>query len=141
MAQISLGILGLPSEKNIIIDSLVVGDINRVMMVGASTFTKKLAKKVSLADYRFLTSKSDEVKIDLLVGNEHRYKVISPRALPLQLYSIFCPRTVFGDIVLSGTIPGPGSISSNISNNVVTLFNISCSLPTLPILEETEEVF
>ena len=76
----------------------------------------------------------------MLVGNEHRYKVISPRAVPLQLYSMFCPRTVFGDIVLSGTIPGLGSISSNISNNVVTLFGISCNRPSPPSIEETEQV-
>ena len=110
------------------------------MMVGAAAFAKKLAKKNhSLADYRFLTSKSDEVRIDMLVGNEHRYRIISPKALPIQLYGMFCPRTVFGDLVMSGTIPGPGSISSNISNNVVTLFNISCSRSTHPTPEEVPE--
>merc|ERR1712030_132107 len=40
-------------------------------------------------------------------------------------YGMYCPRTVFGDIVLSGTIPGPGSISANIRNNIVTIFNYS----------------
>ena len=76
----------------------------------------------------------------MLVGNEHVSKLVNPRTLPVQLYGMYCPKTVFGDIVLSGTIPGPGSISANISNNIVTLFNISCPLPTLPILEEAEEV-
>ena len=109
------------------------------MMVGASAFAKKLAKKASLADYRFLTTKSDEVKIDLLVGNEHRYKIISPRILPKQLYSMFCPRTVYGDIMLSGTIPGPGSVSSNITNNVVTLFNLSC-LPSQFSTDQSEQI-
>ena len=82
VAQIQLG-KPFPGSKNITIDALVIGDINRDMMVGAAAFAKKLSKKVSLADYRFLTSKSDEVKIDILVGNEHRFKVISPRARPL----------------------------------------------------------
>ena len=88
VAQIQLG-KPFPGSKNITIDALVVGDINRVMMVGAAAFAKKLSKKnYSLADYRFLTSKSDEVKIDMLVGNEHRYRIISPRALPVQLYGM-----------------------------------------------------
>ena len=88
VAQIQLG-KPLSGSKPITIDALVLGDINRLMMVGAAAFAKKLSKKNHfLADYKFLTTKSDEVRIDMLVGNEHRYSVISPKALPVQLYGM-----------------------------------------------------
>merc|ERR1712030_47788 len=67
-----------------------------------------------------------EISLDMLVGNEHRQRIISPKLPSIQLYGMYCPKTVFDDIVLSGTIPGPGSISANISNNIVTIFNFSC---------------
>merc|ERR1712030_219466 len=111
----------------ITIDALVVNDINRLKMVGAAAFAKKLSKKnYSLADHRLLNTKSDEISLDMLVGNEHCQRIISPKLPSIQLYGMYCPKTVFDDIVLSGTIPGPGSISANISNNIVTIFNFSC---------------
>ena len=44
VAQIQLG-KPFPGSKNITIDALVVGDINRLMMVGAEAFAKKMIKK------------------------------------------------------------------------------------------------
>ena len=134
VAQIQLG-KPPNGSKSITIDALVVADINKLMMVGAAAFAKKLAKKGhTLADHRFLNTKSDEISIDMLVGNEHRHKIISPKLPSIQLYGMFCPRTVYGGIVMSGTIPGPASISSKISNNIVTIFNFSCleSAPSKP---------
>ena len=126
VAQVQLG-KTYNGAKPITIDALVVNDINRLKMVGAAAFAKKLAKKnYTLADHRFLNTKSDEISLDMLVGNEHRHRIISPKLPSIQLYGMFCPRTIYGGIVLSGTIPGPGSISSKISNNIVTIFNFSC---------------
>ena len=111
VAQVQLG-KTYNGAKPITIDALVVNDINKLQMVGAAAFAKKLAKKnYTLADHRFLNTKSDEISLDMLVGNEHRQKIISPKLPSIQLYGMFCPRTVYGGIVLSGTIPGPGSIS------------------------------
>ena len=79
VAQVQIGKIH-KSAKPITIDALVVNDINRLKMVGAAAFAKKLAKKnYSLADHRLLNTKSDELSLDMLVGNEHRHRIISPK--------------------------------------------------------------
>ena len=128
--------VGKGSKHSITFDALVIKNINEFVLTGAAAFAKKIARVATLADPRFLNTKSDEIHVDVLLANDHRWKVLCPRSLPKQLYGMFLPKTVFGDLVLSGKIPG-SDISSVAGTNVVTLFNISSALP---ILENNETI-
>ena len=133
--------IGKDNKRPICLDALVVHDINSIMMVGAAAFAKKVARVGNLADFRFLSTKSDEVSIDLLVGAEHRWKIVSPVLRPRQVYGMWCSKTIFGDLMLTGTIPGAsGVITESIAGtNTVTLLNVN-ALPSVQILENDEYV-
>ena len=132
--------IGKDNKRPICLDALVVHDINSIMMVGAAAFAKKVARVGNLADFRFLSTKSDEVSIDLLVGAEHRWKIVSPVLRPRQVYGMWCPKTIYGDLMLTGSIPGAsGVITDSIAGtNTVTLLNVN-ALPHMSYLLENDE--
>ena len=133
--------IGKDKKRHIVLDALIVHDINKIMMVGVAAFAKKVAHLANLADFRFLSTKSDQVSIDLLVGAEHRWKIVSPTLKPRQLHGMWCPRTIYNDIMLTGTIPGADGVitHSTAGTNTITLLNIN-ALPPLQVLENDEYV-
>ena len=133
--------IGKDKKRPIVLDALIVHDINDIMMVGVAAFAKKVAHLANLADFRFLSTKSDQVSVDLLVGAEHRWKIVSPTLKPRQLHGMWCPRTIYNDIMLTGTIPGADGVITNSTagTNTITLLNIN-ALPTLQVLENDEYV-
>ena len=68
VVQVTLGKTG---KYPIIFDALVVKNINQFYQAGAASFAKKVARVATLADPRFLCTKSDECNVDCLVANDH----------------------------------------------------------------------
>ena len=134
-------VLGKDGKRPIILDALIVNDVNSIHMVGAAAFAKKVAERHNLADFRYLSTKSDLVSVDLLVGAEHRWKIVSPLKRPIQVRGMWCPRTVFGDLMLTGSIPGASGVIpvSQAATNLVTLLNVNV-LPPLQVLENDEYI-
>ena len=129
--------MGREGKKPIVLEALVVKSINAFVLSGAASFAKKVAEHWPLADYRLVSSKSDEIQVDLLVANDNKWKVISPWQPPIQYHGMFLPVTVFGDVLLSGNIPGSDNTrKGHAGTNVVTLLNLV--IP--PILDNDEQI-
>ena len=87
-----------------------------------------MAEPYTLADYRLISSKSDEIHVDLLESNDNRWKIISPWQKPIEFHGMYMLITVFGDVILSGNIPGSDITSKRFpGTNVVTFLNIVMS--------------
>ena len=133
--------LGQPFDKNpIVLDAMVVKNLNRIYMAGASQFAKKLhAKGIDLADWRFLRSKNDLVTTDVLVGMDHYRKAVSPHSPPQLVLGMWLNFTVTNKALLSGKIPGSAVTNSSQSVNSISIMRIS-SPPPLQVLEQGEVV-
>ena len=127
-------VMGKAGQKPIKLDALVVKSLNSIHMTGACEVAKRLDRKgLPLADFRFLQN-SDIIAIDLLIGNDYRNDVVSPKFLPRQEFGMALPRTIYGDYILSGRLPGPNAIITldTKSINIITLYNVN-NIPTLRV--------
>merc|ERR1712237_52447 len=66
VVQVTLGKTG---KYPIIFDAVVIKNINKFVQAGAASFAKKIARVATLADPRFLNTKSDEIHVDVLLAN------------------------------------------------------------------------
>ena len=126
-------------KKLIYLEAMVVKSLNSIQMAGASLFAKKIHYNngIALADWRFLTTKSDIVKSDLLVGADYYRSIVCPLTRPRQVLGMWLSHTVFGKVMLGGCIPGNATELNSETVNNITILNIPISLP---ILEEGEYV-
>ena len=84
--QVAEVVIGKPGHKPVKLDALVINKLNSIHMSGACAFAQKLsAKNVPLADFRFLTRKSDIIQADLLIGNDYRNLVVNPKRPHIQV--------------------------------------------------------
>ena len=91
--------IGKEGKKPIVLEALVVKDINSFILSGTAKFAKKITEHYTLANYRLISSKADEIHVDLLISNDNRWKLISPWQKPKQINGMFLPVTVFGDVI------------------------------------------
>ena len=80
-------------------------------------------KGFKLADDRLTSICDDSVKVDTLIGADFYVKFVSPYLAKKQLYGMWCDFSTWGEILLSGRIPGSTS-SPNQSVNMACLYHI-----------------
>ena len=88
--------MGEPDGKTLIyLEAMVVKSLNSIQMAGASQFAKKIHYNngIALADWRFLTTKSDIVKSDLLVGADYYRSIVCPLTRPRQVLGMWLSHT------------------------------------------------
>ena len=96
-------------------------------MPGISKFALKLKSKgLDMADSRLVNSKSDTVNTDLLVGADYYDEIVSPRHMSKQMYGMWLRRTIYGQYLLQGKIPGSSEAVKNSVNTLhITIHHIA----------------
>ena len=128
-----------PGESRAIkLEAYIVPHINSCHLTGASKIAKKLHQRgVRLADWKLITTNSDIIHTELLVGADYAFHVLSTKMLPRCYYKQWLCYNIYGDGMLIGPIPGSApDHSSQVHNITVTIMKISLS----PVLEEGESV-
>ena len=123
VVKISLG--SKHADNKVEFDAYVVDKLNKLHMFGVAQFAKKFANKgVRLADTRLANLNSDSVSLDLLVGADHFYKVVSPYKLPIERSGMRLIPDRFGNFLLCGKIPGSCEYKKAQQINFVSLYRV-----------------
>ena len=84
--------------------------------------------------------KDDTVQTDLLIGADYYDAIVSPHHMPKQVLGMWLRRTIYGQYILQGKIPGSSaSVKDNLNTLNITIHHVA-NCPFLPILDNDETV-
>ena len=82
-------------------------------------------------DWRLTNLKSDIVELDLLIGSDFFWKIVSPYKLPVERSGVWLTPDRFGRYFISGRIPGSSKARQEQTVNYVSIHHINVEQPNL----------